>query len=129
MRRYDYMQKCVDEIKQLAEDALLTHTMECFLMLATGNVKDLVSKLNEIMQKYDKSIKIFNFIGVAMMAKGQPEKAIKVYEKLIQDLKLKDEVKCKEYIGNVDIVDMLANYLTALRWMEIDNPQITACSK
>ena len=123
------MQKALDEIKQLSEDATLTQTMGCFLMLCTGNIKDLVSVLNEIMQKYDKSIKLYNFIGIAMMAKGQVEKAIKMYEKLAQDLDLKNPEKCKKYIGNADVADLLYNYLTALKWMDDESPQIAIVSK
>ncbi len=129
MKRYDYMQKTYDEIKQLSEDASLTQLMQCFLMLCTGNLKDIVSLLNEIMQKYDKSIKLYNFVGIAMLAKGQTEKALKMYEKLVQDLDLKNPDKCKKYIGNADIVDLVHNYLIALKWVDDDSPQIAAATK
>ena len=123
------MQKSLEEIKQLSEDAALTQTMGCFLMLCTGNIKDLVSVLNEIVQKYDKSIKLYNFIGIAMMARGQVEKAIKMYEKLVQDLDLKNPDKAKKYIGNADVGDLVTNYLMALHWVEDESPQITIASK
>ncbi len=129
MKRYDLMQKTYEEAKQQSEDAALTQVMQCFLMLCTGNLKDLVPQLNEVMQRYDKSVKLYNFVGVTIMAKGETEKAIKVYEKLIQDLDLKNPEKCKKYLGNTDIADLLSNYLVALRWVEDDSPQIAAAAK
>lgn len=117
------MQKTYEEIKKLSEDASLTQLMQCFLMLCTGNLKDIVNILNEIMQKYDKSIKMYNFIGVAMLAKGQIEKALKIYDKIITDLELKNPEKCKKYIGNNDIIDIVYNYLLALKWTEMDDSQ------
>eukprot|EP00826_Nyctotherus_ovalis_P059236 TRINITY_DN8219_c0_g1_i12.p1 TRINITY_DN8219_c0_g1~~TRINITY_DN8219_c0_g1_i12.p1 ORF type:complete len:230 (-),score=66.97 TRINITY_DN8219_c0_g1_i12:93-782(-) len=130
MKRYDYMQKTYEELKKFSEDASLTRLMQCFLMLCTGNVKDLVNILNETMQQYDKSVKLYNFIGVAMLAKGQAEKAVKVYDKIVNDLGLKDPEKCKKYAGNADIADLVYNYVLALKWTEIDEtPQIAAATK
>ena len=123
------MQKALGEIKQLSEDATLTQMMQCFVMLTTGDIKELVTQLSDIMQKYDKSIKLYNFIGIAMMAKGQVDKAIKMYEKLVQDLDLKNPEKCKKYIGNTDIVDLLYNYLMALRWVDDESAQISLAAK
>jgi len=130
MKRYDFMQKTYEEIKKFSEDASLTQLMHCFLMLCTGNIKDLVNILNEAMQQYEKSVKMYNFIGVAMIAKGQVEKALKVYDKIVNDLDLKDVEKCKKYQGNVDVIDLVYNYLLTLKWTEIDEtPQIVTATK
>lgn len=130
MKRYDYMQKTYEELKKFSEDASLTRLMHCFLMLCTGNVKDLVNILNETMQQYDKSVKLYNFIGVAMMARGQVEKAVKVYDKIVNDLGLNDPEKCKKYAGNADIADLVYNHVLALKWTEADEtPQVAAAAK
>lgn len=129
MKRYDYMPKCLEELKQFSGDSALTQLLLCFQMLATGKVKDLVGLLNEIMQKYDKSTKMYNFIGLALIAKGQVDKALKMYEKVEQELGLKDPEKCKRYIGNIDLIDMVANHLTALRSTQAEPPQIVALGK
>ena len=123
------MQKTYEEIKVLSEDSSLTQLMQCFLLLCTGNLKDVVTLLNEVMQKYDKSIKLYNFIGIAMISKGQNEKALKMYEKLVQDLDLKNPDKCKKYIGNADIADLMYNYLLVLKCLDDSSPQIAAVSK
>ena len=130
MKRYDYMQKTYEEIRQYSEDASLTQLMQCFLMLCTGNNKDLINNINEVMQRYDKSLKLYNLIGLGMLSKGQTDKAVKMYAKLVGDLDLKDTDKCNKYIGNTDVTDLLHNYLIALRWSEdITSPQIAETEK
>jgi len=109
------MQKTYEEIKQFSEDSSLTQLMQCFLMLCTGNLQELVSILNDVMNRYDKSVKLYNLIGMAMMAKGQTDVAVKMYNKLINDMNLKEAGK---YVGNTDVTDFVYNYLLALRWTE-----------
>lgn len=123
------MQKTYEEIKVLSEDASLTQLMQCFLLLVTGNLKDIITLLNDIMQKYDKSIKLFNFIGIAMLARGQTDKALKMYEKIVNDLDLKSPEKCKKYIGNADIEDLVHNYFIAINWTTDEPSQIAAAQK
>lgn len=107
------MQKTYEEIKQFSEDASLAQLMQCFIMLCTGDLQDLVATLNETMHRYDKSVKLYNLVGMAMMAKGQTELAVKMYTKLFDELNLEELGK---YVGNTDVTDLVYNYILALRW-------------
>lgn len=126
MKRYDYMQKTFEEIKEFSEDASLTQLMQCFLMLCTGNLQELTNMLKETMLRYDKSIKLYNLIGMARMARGQAGAAVKMYSKAVDEFKLKDADK---FVGNADVTDFIYNYLLALKWAEpADSPQIAEVS-
>lgn len=120
------MQKTYEEIKQFSEDAPLSQLMQCFIMLCTGDLQDLIATLNETMHRYDKSIKLYNLIGMAMMAKGQTELAVKMYKKVIDEANLKEAGK---YVGNIDVTDLIYNYILALRWtVPPSSPLITEAS-
>lgn len=129
LKRYDYMEKLLEEMKAKSEDSSLTQILNCLYLLSTGNLKEIIGLLNEIIQKYDKSIKMLNFVGMAMMSKGQIDKATKMYEKVVADLELKKVEKLNRMKGNTDIIGFLNNYLICLRWSDCESPNITECKK
>ena len=72
----------------------------------------IVNTLNELGEKYGYSMKTYTLLGTVLMVKGDFEKALKVYESAISDLKLDTPEESKDICpGNRDAAALFVNYL------------------
>ena len=53
----------------------------------TSTLSNLVSALNELGDKFGYSTKTYNLLGTILIMMGDPEKAAKIFESAINDLK------------------------------------------
>jgi tetratricopeptide (TPR) repeat protein len=73
----------------------------------------LISQLNEMGEKYGYTTKTYNLLGLALMLKSDYERALKIFESALGELKLDTpEGEAKHlYNGNQDLASLLINYL------------------
>ncbi len=77
------------------------------------NVDNLIGALNELGEKCGYTTKSYNLLALILMIKGQIEKALKIFESALNDLKLDtEEGKTQNlYNGNNDLAALLTNYI------------------
>lgn len=76
----------------------------------------MISALNEMGEKYGYSSKTYNILALALMIKSDYERALKIFESAIGELKLDTtEGEAKHlYPGNQDLSALLVNYLKCI---------------
>jgi len=66
-------------------------------------------------EKYGYSTKTYNLLGVALLLKQDYERAAKIFDSAIQELKLDGEGEAVHlYPGNNDLASLLVNYIKCL---------------
>ena len=73
----------------------------------------MITTLNEMGEKYGWTTKTYNLLGVALMLKNDQDRALKIFESALNELKLETaEGEAKHlYAGNNDLASLLVNYI------------------
>ena len=105
-------------MRAIDEDNVLTTLVQCWLILHQVNLtsqscESLISFLNEMGEKYGYSPKTYNLLALVLMTKSDYERALKIFESAISELKLDTpEGEAKHlYQGNQDLASLLSNYI------------------
>jgi hypothetical protein len=72
-----------------------------------------LNDLNDILQKYESSTKVYNLIGIGMIERGQPDKAIKIFEKALHEIRISSQEDVAKRKGNYDLNALLVNMIVA----------------
>jgi tetratricopeptide (TPR) repeat protein len=79
----------------------------------TQNIDTLINALNELGEKCGYTTKSYNLLAIILMIKGQIDKALKIFDSALNDLKL-DTAEGEAghlYNGNNDLSALLVNYI------------------
>ncbi len=103
-------------MKVVDEDNCLTTLVFCWVQLYKGgfdqDMDGVLSTLNEIGEKYGYSTKTYTLLGIVLMVKGEFEKALKIFESAITELRLDTPDESKDICpGNKDVAALLSSYL------------------
>lgn len=85
-------------------------------MHASGSqvsLDDLINSLNELGEKIGYSTKTYNLLAIILILKNDTDRALKIFESAINDLKLNEpEMEAQHlHIGNNDLAALLVNYI------------------
>ena len=102
-------------MKSVDEDHCLTALCHCWLTLhvATLVPDSLITFLNEMGEKYGYTTKTYNMLAVALMLKNDQDRALKICESALIELKV-DNIDGEQkhlYTGNNDLAVLLVNYI------------------
>lgn len=73
----------------------------------------MISTLNELGEKYGYTTKSYNLLAILLMLKQDIDRAIKIFESALSDLKLNqpEGESSSLYAGNNDLASLLVNYI------------------
>jgi len=73
----------------------------------------LITHLNEVGEKYGYTLKTYNILAVALMLKSDHERALKVFESAVNEMKLETSDGEAKHLfqGNADLSSLLVNYV------------------
>lgn len=110
--REDLMEASLKALKASFEESPFTKYCDSIYQLYIGKPEGVIQQLNDLMREFQTSIKIINLTGVALLQQSMVDKAAKLFERAIKDIKL--ELDIDKYIGNADVATLLANYTNIL---------------
>lgn len=102
-------------MKELDEDNCLTGLAHSWMVLQKGSAPSgytsLGKHINEMGDKYGLHLKLYNLLGISLMAKGEFNKALKVFEQAIESEGLNGEIPSDSvYKNNHDLASLIYNY-------------------
>lgn len=73
----------------------------------------LITHLNELGEKHGYTLKTYNILAVALMLKSDYERALKVFESAVNEMKLDTTDGDAKHLfqGNADLASLLTNYV------------------
>jgi len=82
-------------MKSSDEDNCLTTLSLCWLRIhssnsSTGSLDEVITSLNELGEKYGYTTKTYNLLATVLMLKNDTDRALKIFESALNDLKLDD---------------------------------------
>lgn len=127
INRFDLAGKTLTTMKEVEEDNCLYTLASCWLSLydpsSPPNVHDsVISQLNELSEKFGYTLKTYNILGIALIERGDLDKAIMIYENALTSLGVyalfdkgaEDPEYAKVFQqGNTDLACLLFNYIKA----------------
>ena len=104
--RYDYMETTLISISKLFPDSTMHSLLAHFLEIAKGISVD-ISNLNDIAQKFDTSLRLYNIIALGYLQLGERWLAQKIIEKALNET---DIIKNpQKWIGNTEAESLVIN--------------------
>jgi hypothetical protein len=93
INRVDLGEQTLKQMRAVDEDNVLTTLAQCWLILYQTNLSSqscdsLISFLNEMGEKYGYSPKTYNLLAIVLMLKSDYERALKIFESAISELKI-----------------------------------------
>ena len=83
IQRFDLAEQNTNQMKAIDEDNCLTTLAIVWLKIykapSQGTLEGLITSLNELGEKNGYSTKTYNLLGMCLLAKGEHEKAVKIF--------------------------------------------------
>lgn len=115
INRLDLAEQVTNQMKAVDEDNCLTTLTLCWVRLhkapSHGTIEGLITTLNELGEKNGYTTKTYNLLGITLMVKGEPEKAVKILENGLNELKLESTGANNIYPGNKDLASLVVNLI------------------
>mmetsp|Transcript_26553 Transcript_26553/g.19903 ORF Transcript_26553/g.19903 Transcript_26553/m.19903 type:complete len:268 (+) Transcript_26553:184-987(+) len=116
INRLDLAEQALQVMKSVDEDSCLTTLAHCWIKLHSNDMAleadNVINSLNELGDKNGYSTKTYNLLGLILIIKGQLDKALRIFENALNDLKLdSEEGQSQLYNGNNDLAALLVNYI------------------
>jgi tetratricopeptide (TPR) repeat protein len=127
INRCDLAARTLETMKEVEEDNCLYTLASCWLSLhdpkAPVNVHDtVITQLNELSEKFGYTLKTYNLLAIALIERGDLDKAIMIYENALSSLGVyglfEKGAEDPEYTkvfqpNNTDLACLLFNYIKA----------------
>lgn len=87
--------------------------MQVYTSGGSDSTDHLITALNELGEKYGYSLKTYNLLAIALMLKNDNERALKIFESAMGELKLDTPEGDAKWLypGNNDLAALLVNYV------------------
>jgi tetratricopeptide (TPR) repeat protein len=91
INRVDLAEQTLKQMRSVDEDSVLTTLAQVWITLhqgSTSSFDSLIALLNEMGEKYGYTTKTYNLLALVLMIKNDHERALKIFESAINELKL-----------------------------------------
>ena len=118
INRVDLANKTLDGIKEIEEDSCLVTLCQVWISLFDPKVHasiydTIIQDLNELSDKYGYTLKTYNILGLALMIKGENDKACQIFENAMQEHKIYDLPDNDPLLtpANNELASLIYNYI------------------